>query len=241
MAQCAALIAPYRLPRICALLHPGYETALLSAQATDTVGEKKFRIPYPRPPNLPYSARVLSNEGRFLEAILEWTERELAGPGRPGSVDGLVAGGASGGAAPSLGRARCLAARGGYVNPASGGATSLHPGASRRSIPSRGSRGTGKPRTHCAARTRMFGCLNCRTGNWQCAKPHSASYPSPPARGRHLSLQLTSSRVPPEPSPRRAWPLRRRACPDAQPWRRYAAWRRNRPAPCAPHRFRSAA
>jgi hypothetical protein len=56
---------------------------------------------------------------RFLEAILQRTERKLAGPGRPGPVDGLVAGGAPGGAAPSLGRARCLAARGGYVNPAS--------------------------------------------------------------------------------------------------------------------------
>ena len=44
--------------------------------------------------------------GRFLEAILQRTERELAGPGRPGTVDGLVVGGALGGAAPSLGRAR---------------------------------------------------------------------------------------------------------------------------------------
>ena len=96
---------------------------------------------------------------RFLEAILQRTERELAGPGRPGTVDGLVAGGALGGAAPSLGRARCLAARGGYVNPASKGAHWC-PGASHRSIASRGSRGTGKPRTHCAARMRECGCLN---------------------------------------------------------------------------------
>src|ERR1700754_4399972 len=29
--------------------------------------------------------------GRFLEAILLWTERKLAGPGRPGTVDRLVA------------------------------------------------------------------------------------------------------------------------------------------------------
>ena len=43
---------------------------------------------------------------RFLEAILQRTERKLAGPGRPGTVDGLVAGGALGGAAPCLGRAR---------------------------------------------------------------------------------------------------------------------------------------
>src|SRR6266576_3919123 len=56
---------------------------------------------------------------RFLEATLQRAERKLAGPGRPGTVDGLVAGGALGGAAPCLGRARCLAARGGSVNPAS--------------------------------------------------------------------------------------------------------------------------
>src|SRR6201746_2593583 len=42
----------------------------------------------------------------FLEAVLQGTERKLAGPGRPGTVDGLVAGGALGGAAPCLGRAR---------------------------------------------------------------------------------------------------------------------------------------
>jgi hypothetical protein len=64
-----------------------------------------------------------SMRDRFLEAILQRTERKLAEPGRPGTVDGLVAGGALGGAAPSLGRARCLAARGGYVNPASRGAS----------------------------------------------------------------------------------------------------------------------
>jgi hypothetical protein len=29
--------------------------------------------------------------GRFLEAILQRTERKLAGPGRPGTVDELVA------------------------------------------------------------------------------------------------------------------------------------------------------
>src|SRR4051795_1951351 len=47
--------------------------------------------------------------GRFLEATFRWAERELAGPGRPGTVDGLRAkGGAPGGAAPRLGRARCL-------------------------------------------------------------------------------------------------------------------------------------
>src|ERR1700712_5766436 len=96
--------------------------------------------------------------GRFLEAILLWTERKLAGPGRPGTVDALVFGGALGGAAPSLGRARCLAARGGSVD-LPPRVPRKHPGASHRSIPSRGSRGTGKPRTLCAARTRSRGCL----------------------------------------------------------------------------------
>src|ERR1700758_1254513 len=64
---------------------------------------------------------------RFLEAIRQRTERKLAEPGRPGTVDGLVVGGALGGAAPSLGRARCLAARGGYGNPASQGCLTQHP------------------------------------------------------------------------------------------------------------------
>src|SRR3977135_2081732 len=95
--------------------------------------------------------------GRFLAALLRRTERELAGPGRPGTVDGLVAGGALGGAAPSLGRARCLAARGGFTPRLKG--AHWCPGASHRSIPSRGSRGTGKPRTLCAARTHRLGCL----------------------------------------------------------------------------------
>src|SRR3982074_1012764 len=54
--------------------------------------------------------------GRFLEAILQRTERQLAGPGRPGTVDGLVAGGALGGAAPSLGRAR-LPCRARWIHP----------------------------------------------------------------------------------------------------------------------------
>jgi hypothetical protein len=54
--------------------------------------------------------------GRFPEAILQRTERKLAGPGRPGTVDGLVAGGALGGAAPSLGRAR-LPCRARWVHP----------------------------------------------------------------------------------------------------------------------------
>ena len=61
---------------------------------------------YPRLQNLAYPDRVLFVEERFLEAILQRTERELAGPGRPGTVDAWWYGGALGGAAPCLGRAR---------------------------------------------------------------------------------------------------------------------------------------
>ena len=41
----------------------------------------KFFIPYPRPQNLAYPARVLSNEGALLEALLKW-DRAKAWPGR---------------------------------------------------------------------------------------------------------------------------------------------------------------
>src|SRR5438309_419705 len=97
--------------------------------------------------------------GRFLEATLRRTERELAGPGRPGMVDEAGDdGGASGGAAPYvIGRARLAlsAARGGYVIPASKGCVAHTPGASRRSTPlAQVARGTSKPRTLRAARTR---------------------------------------------------------------------------------------
>jgi hypothetical protein len=99
--------------------------------------------------------------GRFLEAILKWAER--AGTGKPGPADRLVAK-VERREAPrptSLGARGRLAARGGYVNPASEGATLLHPGASRRSTPAGAvRRRTGKARTHCAARMRALGCLN---------------------------------------------------------------------------------
>jgi hypothetical protein len=63
--------------------------------------------------------------GRFLEAILQRIERELAGTGRPGPVDELVAK-VERREVPrptSLGARGHLAARGGYVNPASKGAS----------------------------------------------------------------------------------------------------------------------
>src|SRR3954468_9935099 len=56
----------------------------------------------------------LSRSDPFSGQSESWPDRG------PGTVDSPVVGGALGGAAPSLGRARCLAVRGGYVNPASG-------------------------------------------------------------------------------------------------------------------------
>jgi hypothetical protein len=41
-------------------------------------GEKIFRIPYPRPRNLAYPVRVVSDEGRFLEALLISPDRLVA-------------------------------------------------------------------------------------------------------------------------------------------------------------------
>jgi hypothetical protein len=118
-------------------------------------------------------------EGRFLEATFQRTERKLAGPGRPGTVDSLVVGGALGGAAPSLGRARCLAARGGYVNPASKGCLTQHPWRLPPLHPSRRSReGNSKPRTHCAARMRKAGCLK-----FEFELARSATLTSPRLRG----------------------------------------------------------
>src|SRR3954447_15417360 len=129
-----------------------------------TLAKKFFRIPYPRPQNLAYPARVLFDGGRFPEAILRRIERELAGPGRPGTGDSLVVGGARGGAAPSLGRARSPC-RARWVHHPPPRVPRKHPGASHRSIPSRGCRGTGKPRTLCAARMRGLGCLKLPNRN----------------------------------------------------------------------------
>jgi hypothetical protein len=85
-----------------------------------------------------YHEHVLSDEGRFLEAILDWTERKLVGPGAPGTVDGLeVKVERREAQRLALGAHGCLAVRGGYVIPASKGARWC-PGASRRSTPSLG-------------------------------------------------------------------------------------------------------
>jgi hypothetical protein len=92
---------------------------------------------YPRFQNLAYPDCVLSDEERFLEAILQRAERKLAGPGRPGTADAWWLVERWEALRLALGARGSLAARGGYVNPASKGAR-WYPGASHRSIPSLG-------------------------------------------------------------------------------------------------------
>src|SRR3954471_16381579 len=110
---------------------------------------------YPRPQNLAYPDRILFDEGALSRSD---PSADRAKAGRTGAPERSMAWW------PverwealrlALGARGCLAARGGYVNPASKGAHWC-PGASHRSIPSRGSRGIGKPRTLCAARTRKL-------------------------------------------------------------------------------------
>src|SRR4051794_6780401 len=82
-----------------------------------------------------------------------------------------------------------------------------HPGASRRSIPSRAARGIGKPRTHCAARPRKLGCLKIesrfseRTHRVGWAKPADAN-----ASGGVPTIQ-------PRIRPRSRWWARREGAP----------------------------
>jgi hypothetical protein len=100
-----------------------------------------LKIPIDVIPTRGYILLVLSDEGPLSRGD---PSADRARAGRTGAPrNGRPAwwpGGAPGGAAPALGARGCLAARGGYVNPASKG-TRWCPGASRRSIPSRGSRG----------------------------------------------------------------------------------------------------
>src|SRR3954451_6000569 len=98
--------------------------------------------------------------GHFLEAVLQRTERELAAPGRLGTVDRLVAkGGAPGGAAPYVtGRARFTLPReaGPLIPPQR--VPRKHSGASRRSIAlARFARGLASLARASAARTRQRG------------------------------------------------------------------------------------
>src|SRR5947209_12326408 len=120
---------------------------------------------YPPSQDLPYPARVLSDEGSlskndpFSGQSESWPDR--GAPERSTAwwpVERWEA------LRLALGARGCLAARGGYVNPASRvpvGALAPPTAPS----PRLGSRGTGKPRTHCAARIRSRGCLKLWIGN----------------------------------------------------------------------------
>jgi hypothetical protein len=124
-----------------------------------TLAKKNFAFLIPAPQTSLILLASCPMRERFLGAI---PKSDRAKAGRTGALrDGRWPGGlggALGGAAPCLGRARShLAARGGFTPRLKG--AHWCPGASHRSIPSRGSRGTGKPRTLCAARTRKLGCL----------------------------------------------------------------------------------
>src|ERR1700712_405111 len=55
------------------------------------LAEKNFALLIPVPKTSLILRVSCSMKGRFLGAILHWTERKLAGPGRPGTVDRLVA------------------------------------------------------------------------------------------------------------------------------------------------------
>src|SRR4051812_7006080 len=122
-------------------------------------GEKFFRSPYPRPPNLAYPDRVLSDEGElsrsdpFNGQSESWPDR--GAPERSTAwwpVERWEA------LRLALGARGCLAARGGYVNPASRvpiGALAPPTAPSPRAV----REGFCKPRTLCAARMRKCGCL----------------------------------------------------------------------------------
>jgi hypothetical protein len=82
-----------RGPRLCsaplreelrAALRPGHKPMMAQAKKFFT-----FLIPVPKTSLILLVSCPV--RARFLKAILHWTERELAGPGRPGTVDRLVA------------------------------------------------------------------------------------------------------------------------------------------------------
>ena len=96
-----------------------------------------FLVPVPK--TSPILLASCPMRGRFLEAILQRTERELAGPGRPGTVDGWWPVERWEALRLALGARGRLAARGGFTACLKG--AGWCPGASHRSIPSRGARG----------------------------------------------------------------------------------------------------
>ena len=121
----------------CASLHPGYETALRPGQIPDDAGEKNFRIPYPRPPNLPYPDRVLSDEGALSRGD---PSADRAKAGRTGAPrNGRRPGGRwSAGRRCALPWARAVALPREVGSPPASKGAHWCPGASHRSIPSLG-------------------------------------------------------------------------------------------------------
>jgi hypothetical protein len=117
-----------------------------------------FWIPYPRGPDLPYPERVLSNEGPLSRGDPAADRAKAGRTGAPRNgrqADGQV----ERREAQRLPWARAVPCRARWVRYSRLKGARWCPGASRRSIPSRGSRGTGKARTQRAARTRACGCL----------------------------------------------------------------------------------
>jgi hypothetical protein len=94
-----------------------------------------LNIPIDVIPTMEYILLILCDEGRFLEAIPSADRARAGRNGAPGTVDSLVERWEA--LRLALGARGSLAARGGYVNPASKGARWC-PGASHRSIPSLG-------------------------------------------------------------------------------------------------------
>src|SRR4030081_2247737 len=112
---------------------------------------------YPRLENLAYPARVLSDEGPLSRSDPSADRTRAGRTGAPGRSTAWWPVERWEALRLALGARGSLAARGGFTTRLKG--AHWCPSASHRSTPSRGARGTGKPRTHCAARMRRCGCL----------------------------------------------------------------------------------
>jgi hypothetical protein len=133
-----------------------------------------LKIPIDVIPTMRYILLVLFNEGPLSRSDPSAGRAKAGWTGGPGPADGWWPRWSAGRrcALRHWARAVHLAARGGYVIPASR-VPAWCPSASRRSTPSRRSRGTGKPRTLCAARTWKLGCLKFEFRNFA-SKPATA-------------------------------------------------------------------
>jgi hypothetical protein len=151
MAQCAALIAPYWLTLSETSATRGTGPRLPRGRRKIICGNPK--IPIDAIPTMRYIWLVLSDEGALLEAILQRQSESWPDRGAPEWSTAWWPGGAPGGAAPALGARGALPREvGTLIPPPRVPAGALAPPAAPS--PRLGSRGTGKPRTLCAARTR---------------------------------------------------------------------------------------